>query len=177
MMNEIGNDRRELVRGIYAQHCEHARRAEDRRLWFTVAFGVVFGGGYVAMGDRVFDIAHWLPVGLLAVFSLVGLYFCLGIQNIVRAHEAATELILRRYSVPRYLPRYDRTLLYRTFSAAKLFPLFFLFCFSLCLFVLLQMGFQSFWTSGVIALIVLITGKFVIIFAPFDKPMPVEEED
>ena len=174
-MESVGNDRRDLVRGIYEQHCSHVRHAESQKLWFTITFALLTAGCLTVLRCELFAAANWPIVGFMMILSLFGLIFCLGIQSALKAYTDAADLILRRYSLAHYLPRYKTNSPHRLFGISKLFPLFYLLLFSFFLFVLLQMGRCSIWKSSPIPLLILVIGTFALLISRFDQPAQPEK--
>ncbi len=175
-MESVGNDRRDLVRGIYEQHCSHVRHAESQRLWFTIIYALLSSGCLMVMNGSLFFTAFWPIIGFQMILSLFGLIFCLGIQSALKAYTDAADLILRRYSLAHYLPRYKENSPQRLFGVSKLFPLFYLLLFSFFLFVLLQMGLCSIWKSIPFPVLIFVIGTIVLLISRFDQPAQPEED-
>ncbi len=175
-MESVGNDRRDLVRGIYEQNCSHVRHAESERLWFTIIFALLTAGCLTVLRCELFAATNWPIVGFLMILSLFGLIFCLGIQSALKAYTDAADLILSRYSLAHYLPRHKTNSPHRLFGVSKLFPLFYLLLFSFFLFVLLQMGLCSIWKSMPIPLLILVVGTFALLISRFDEPVKPDED-
>jgi hypothetical protein len=175
-MESVGNDRRDLVRGIYEQHCSHVKHAENQRLWFTIIYALLSAGCLVVMNGNLFYSAFWPIVGFLMILSLFGLIFCLGIQSALKAYTDAADLILTRYSLTHYLPRYRANSPHRLFGVSKLFPLFYLLLFAFFLFVLLQMGLCSIWKSIPLPLLVCVIGTVALFVSKFDEPAEPDED-
>jgi hypothetical protein len=110
------------------------------------------------------------------ILSLFGFVFCVGIQSVLKAYTDAADLILSRYSLAHYLPRYRTNSPHRLFGVSKLFPLFYLLLFSFFLFVLLQMGLCSIWMSIPFPVLIFVIGSIVLFISRFDQPAQPEED-
>jgi hypothetical protein len=88
-MNGVGNDRRELARGVYEQHNESIRHLENQRLWFTLVYLFLYGGALAFIPEGLYPDADWLGIGFVAVVSLFGLLFVIDIQRSLSPGHAA----------------------------------------------------------------------------------------
>jgi len=175
-MDGIGNDRRDLVRSIYEQHRAHIRHVEYGRQWFTLVFAIVFTGALAIMGDRMRDIDHWPLVAFLMIFSLFGFFVSLSVQNTLKAYYDAADLIPGRHDLKHYLPKFRSNLCHRMLDVSRLILIFYLFCFSFSLFVLLRMRFNEAWKSGWVPLVIFIVAlQFMILWKGKEPAQPDEE--
>jgi hypothetical protein len=175
-MNGVGNDRRELARGVYEQHNESIRHLENQRLWFTLVYLFLYGGALAFIPEGLYPDADWLGIGFVAVVSLFGLLFVIDIQRSLKAHRDAADLILKRYDLAHYLPAYRQGMRPRLFGASRLVPSFFLFCFCLSLYLLLYAVYLARWAGIVIALVIFLVGVFLIYSARFDE-LPASDDE
>ncbi|HUV29938.1 MAG TPA: hypothetical protein VMY05_02435 [Acidobacteriota bacterium] len=157
-MDGIGNDRRDLVRAIYEQHCSQARHADNLRVYFAIVFVFLCAGALAVNGGALFNAANRPLVGFLAVIALFGFFLCLGLESVARGHLGAAELILSRYGLEHYSAAQKSGASGRLFGLSRLVPLLFLFCFSFLLFILIQIGLHNVWKSAPVPVLVLIIG-------------------
>ncbi len=175
-MDGVGNDRRDLVRSIYEQHCAHIRHVENGRQWFTLVFAIIFVGALALLGDRMRDIDNWPLVGFLMIFSLFGFFVSLSTQNVLKAYSSAADLIPGRHDLKHYLPKFKTNLCYRMLDISKLILIFFVLCFSFSLFALLRMRFHEAWKSGWVPLVIFIVAvQFIILWKGKEPAQPDEE--
>lgn len=176
-MNGSGNDRRELARGVYEQHNAIVRHLENHRLWITLIYLLLFGGALTFIPEGLYPDADWLGIGFVAIVSLFGLLLVIDIQRSLKSHRDAADLILKRYDLAHYLPDYRRVNRSRLFGAARLIPVFFLFCFCLSLYLLLYVVYFARWFGIIIALAIFLVGVFFIYSAKFDELPSAEDEE
>jgi len=150
-MEGIGNDRRDLVRAIYEQHWLQIRQVQRERLWLVLVVSVISAGALIAMGGNFSQSGNWPLVVFLMILSLLGLFLSIKMQIVIRAHLGAIELILSRYSLQHYMPRYRQSFSRNILRISRMIPKFFLFCFSFFLWMLLFIIGYNWWWSALVA--------------------------
>ncbi len=175
-MEGLSDFRREFVRAIYEQHWQQIRSHQRERFWLVVIFSSVFASGLVVLRGELGQTANWPAVALFMVLALLGLFMSIKMQIAIKAHLSATELILSRYGLDHYLPRYRPSLTRRLVRISRMVSKFFLFCFCLFLGVLLFISSHNWQLSGFIVLILYVVLAFVVYFAKYDSPQPRERE-
>jgi len=174
-MEGISNDRREFVRAIYEQHWQQIRQVQRERLWLLLVFSVILVGTLVVIQGTIASLNNWPLVVFLMILSLLGFFLSLKMQIVIKAHLSAVELILSRYALKHYLPRYRPSVVRKLVRISRMIPKFFLFCFCFFLWLFLYIVTHNWWWSLLIAVIIYLVTAVVVYFSKFDEPLPFEE--
>jgi MFS family permease len=175
-MEAMGDDRRAFVRTIYEQHWQQIRQVQRERFWLMVVLWVIFIGALIAMRGNLINPNNWPLLVFLMILSLLGVFLSVKMQIVIKAHLSAIELILSRYTLTHYLPRYRSGLVRKTVRISRMIPKFFLFCFSFFLWMFLFTVTCNWQWSLLIAAVIYLVSAIVVYFSKFDEPLPFEEE-
>jgi fatty acid desaturase len=175
-METTGDDRRAFVRTIYEQHWQQVRQVQRERIWLLLVLAVVFVGALIALRGNLTNIDNWPLVFFLMALALLGLFLSIKMQVVIKAHLSAIELILSRYTLTHYLPRFRPGLVRKTVRISRMIPKFFIFCFSFFLWMFLCIVTYNWWWSLLIAAVIYLVSAIVVFFSKFDEPLPFEED-
>lgn len=175
-MEVMGDDRRAFVRTIYEQHWHQVRQVQRDRVWLLLVLSVVFVAALIALRRNLTNIDNWPLVFFLMILALLGLFLSVKMQVVIKAHLSAIELILTRYSLEHYLPRYRPSVVRRLVRISRMIPEFFLFSFCFFLWLFLYIVTDNFWATLWIALGIYLVATIAVYFSKFDEPLPFEED-
>jgi hypothetical protein len=175
-MEGSSNDRREFVRAIYEQHWQQIRQVQRERHWLVLILSVVFVAALVVLREDLTGIDSWPPVLFLMILALLGLFLSIKMQIVIKAHLSAIELILSRYTLKHYLPRYRPGVVRKTVRISRMIPKFFLFCFCFFLWMFLCIVTGNCWGSLWVAVVIYLVAAIIVYFTKFDEPLPIEED-
>jgi hypothetical protein len=173
-MESTSDSKGAFVRAIFEQHWQQIRQVQRERLWVLLVFSVVCVGALAIMRGDIANLNNWPLLVFLMVLSLMGLFLSIKMQVAVRAHLSAAELILSRYSLNHYLPRYRLGFVRKLVRISRMIPKFFLFCFSFFLWMLLYSASANWVSSVVIAGSIYVVSAVIVYFTKFDDPLPFE---
>ncbi|MEW5993767.1 MAG: hypothetical protein AB1744_05145 [Candidatus Zixiibacteriota bacterium] len=175
-MEGLSDFRREFVRAIYEQHWQQIRQTQRERTWLLLIFLVIAGASLIAWQGDYFNASNWPHFVFLMAISLLGLFVSLKMQITLKAHLASLEMILSRYTLSHYLPRYRQNMARRMMRISRMIPKFYLFWFSFFLWMLLYSISGNAWRSAIIPVIVYLAAALIVYFSRFDEPLPHEED-
>ncbi len=175
-MDTLSDFRREFVRAIYEQHWQQIRHLQQQRWWLAAVFSVIAGATMIALRGDYFAPDNWPVIVFILVLSLLGLFTSMKIQISIKAHLAGAELILSRYSLGLYLPRYQASPVRRTLRISRMIAKYYLFWFCFFLWTLMYSVSVNAWRSALIAAILYVVSATVVYFWRFDNPSPYEQD-
>ncbi len=174
-MPTVVTDKRDFVRAIYEKHQDAVRSTERGRLLFLIVYVLLLG----LLLTRHWDgrpIEQYPVLILYGLYSLIGMFVLMKMQVVISSHRAASEYILRRYSLDHYLPVFPVNRYRRFLRLSRLYPTVFLLGFCGVLYRLLVLEGIVFSTAFLLAAIVFLPIFFVLYFSRFDHVILPKDE-
>jgi hypothetical protein len=175
-MNE-GNDRREFVRVMYAEHWAYLRAQQRERTLVLLVYVIILGATLIFQKDFSLLKANWSVNLFLALFSLLGFFLSLKTQVSIRAHASSVLFIAERYSLAHYLPPYRDHGIRRFIRISRIIPKFYLFWFCFFLWVLISPFSCCLPQSLILPGGIYLVGALWLFLSKFDEPLPNEKEN